>query len=89
MGLSLFFLSQGAGAVGWPVVATACRFAVTVGGGWYAGLLLRHDLGSLSGQLAHHRKSEQHLKTSNDLIGAGQSTRRALWIILRIDSSSV
>jgi putative MATE family efflux protein len=34
MGLSLFFASQGAGAVGWPVVATACRFGVVVGGGW-------------------------------------------------------
>ncbi len=34
MGLSLFFASQGSGAVGWPVVATACRFIVAVGGGW-------------------------------------------------------
>ena len=35
MGLSLYFASQGAGAVGWPVVATVARFTVAVGGSWY------------------------------------------------------
>ena len=35
IGLSLFFASQGAGAVGWPVVATAVRFSISVGGSWY------------------------------------------------------
>ncbi|NJN51940.1 MAG: MATE family efflux transporter [Gammaproteobacteria bacterium] len=32
LGLSLFFASQGAGAVGWPIVATIARFVISVGG---------------------------------------------------------
>ncbi len=32
LGLSLFFASQGAGAVAWPVIATLARFLVSVGG---------------------------------------------------------
>jgi putative MATE family efflux protein len=33
LGLSLYFASQGAGNVTWPVVATALRFVISVGGG--------------------------------------------------------
>jgi putative MATE family efflux protein len=32
LGLSLFFASQGAGAVAWPVIATVLRFIVSIGG---------------------------------------------------------
>jgi len=32
LGLSLYFASQGAGTVLWPVIATALRFAIGVGG---------------------------------------------------------
>lgn len=32
VGLSLYFASQGANAVAWPVAATVLRFAVAVGG---------------------------------------------------------
>ncbi|MEE4380459.1 MAG: MATE family efflux transporter [Pseudomonadales bacterium] len=39
VGLALYFASQGAGTVLWPVVATFLRFAVAVGGAW-AGLAL-------------------------------------------------
>ncbi|MEM9741505.1 MAG: MATE family efflux transporter [Pseudomonadota bacterium] len=33
IGLVLYFGSQGAGRVGWPIVATVLRFAIAVGGG--------------------------------------------------------
>ncbi|MFT7653701.1 MAG: putative MATE family efflux protein [Candidatus Azotimanducaceae bacterium] len=33
MGLSLFFASQGAGAMTWPLIATAMRLVVAIGGG--------------------------------------------------------
>lgn len=36
LGLSLYFASQGAGAVAWPVVFTAVRLVVTAGGGYLA-----------------------------------------------------
>ena len=32
LGLSLYFASQGAGTVTWPVIATVLRFVVCVGG---------------------------------------------------------
>jgi Na+-driven multidrug efflux pump len=36
LGLSLYFASQGAGSVGWPVLAGAVRLLITVGGGTIA-----------------------------------------------------
>jgi Na+-driven multidrug efflux pump len=36
LGVSLYFASQGAGTVFWPVVATVLRFIVGVGGAWLA-----------------------------------------------------
>jgi Na+-driven multidrug efflux pump len=35
-GLALYFASQGAGRMGWPLVAGVLRVAVAVGGGWLA-----------------------------------------------------
>eukprot|EP00439_Symbiodinium_sp_Y106_P088682 s1_g1218.t1 len=34
LGLSLYFASQGAGAMRWPIAATIVRFGFAVGGGW-------------------------------------------------------
>jgi putative MATE family efflux protein len=34
LGLSLYFASQGAGAVQWPVIATILRFVIAVGAAW-------------------------------------------------------
>jgi MATE family, multidrug efflux pump len=36
LGLSLYFASQGARAMAWPVAATILRFAISVGGAWFA-----------------------------------------------------
>jgi putative MATE family efflux protein len=36
LGLSLYFASQGAGRLGWPLVAGLIRMIVAVGGGWAA-----------------------------------------------------
>jgi Na+-driven multidrug efflux pump len=35
-GLLLYFASQGAGRVGWPVLAALLRVAIAAGGGWIA-----------------------------------------------------
>ena len=35
-GLALYFASQGAGRMGWPLVAGVLRVAVAIGGGWLA-----------------------------------------------------
>lgn len=35
-GLALYFASQGAGRVGWPLLAGLLRVAVSLGGGWFA-----------------------------------------------------
>jgi Na+-driven multidrug efflux pump len=34
LGLSLYFASQGAGRLKWPLIGSAVRFAVGIGGGW-------------------------------------------------------
>ena len=38
LGMALYFASQGAGALKWPLVANVLRVAIAVGGGW---LMLR------------------------------------------------
>jgi Na+-driven multidrug efflux pump len=43
LGLSLYFASQGAGAMTWPIVATIVRLIIAVGGGW--GLALWLNIG--------------------------------------------
>lgn len=43
LGLSLYFASQGAGAMKWPIGATILRFIFAVGGGWV--LAFSFDLG--------------------------------------------
>jgi putative MATE family efflux protein len=43
LGLSLYFASQGAGRLGWPLLAGFLRMAIAVGGGW-AGWFATHDL---------------------------------------------
>lgn len=43
LGLSLYFASQGAGTVTWPIIATLVRVAIAVGGGWLLAFWL--DLG--------------------------------------------
>jgi Na+-driven multidrug efflux pump len=48
LGLSLYFASQGAGRLGWPLLAGCVRMIVAVGGGW---IVLR-TTGSLSATFA-------------------------------------
>ena len=36
MGLALYFASQGAGRLGWPLLAAALRMVIATGGGWLA-----------------------------------------------------
>jgi Na+-driven multidrug efflux pump len=43
LGVSLYFASQGAGRLGWPLVAGLIRMSVTLGGGW----LVLHTTGSI------------------------------------------
>jgi len=43
LGLSLYFASQGAGRLAWPLFAGFLRMAIAVGGGW-AAWFLTHDL---------------------------------------------
>jgi putative MATE family efflux protein len=40
VGLALYFASQGAGRLGWPVTASVVRLVVAVGGGWLGGRVL-------------------------------------------------
>ena len=40
IGLALYFASQGAGRLGWPLTASIVRLVVAVGGGWLGGRLL-------------------------------------------------
>jgi putative MATE family efflux protein len=40
VGLALYFASQGAGRLRWPVTASVVRLAVAVGGGWLGGRVL-------------------------------------------------
>src|SRR5262249_43191227 len=34
LGLSLYFASQGAGRLGWPLIGSLVRLAIGIGGGW-------------------------------------------------------
>ena len=43
LGLALFFASQGAGSLGWPLFTGFLRMVIAVGGGWIAWLVT-HDL---------------------------------------------
>lgn len=47
VGLSLYFASQGAGRVLWPVIAVIARFVVAVGGGAVAVILLPGELNDI------------------------------------------
>ena len=40
VGLALYFASQGAGRLRWPIIASVVRLAVAVGGAWLGGLVL-------------------------------------------------
>ncbi len=48
LGLSLFFASQGAGRLFWPLVAGMARLVIAVGGGW----VVRRATGSLTAMFA-------------------------------------
>jgi putative MATE family efflux protein len=51
LGLALYFASQGAGRLLWPLLAGLVRLAISVGGGWIA-LRLTGSLGGLCAALA-------------------------------------
>ena len=40
-GLALYFASQGAGRLGWPMVAAVVRVGIAAGGGWLVGQISR------------------------------------------------
>jgi putative MATE family efflux protein len=46
LGMALYFASQGAGRLRWPLIAGLARLAIAGGGGWLA-LGLRHQLGDV------------------------------------------
>jgi Na+-driven multidrug efflux pump len=47
LGLALFFASQGAGRMSWPLVASSARVAVVAAGGWFAVHALHGTASSL------------------------------------------
>jgi Na+-driven multidrug efflux pump len=51
LGLALYFASQGAGRLAWPLLAGLVRLVIAVGGGW-AALRLGGSLGWLFAALA-------------------------------------
>lgn len=51
LGLSLYFASQGAGRLFWPLVGGSLRIAIALGGGWVA-LRLTGSLNWLFGAIA-------------------------------------
>ena len=52
VGLALYFASQGAGRLGWPVAASVVRLVVAVGGAWLAGRVLGGGLAAVFGAMA-------------------------------------
>jgi Na+-driven multidrug efflux pump len=52
LGLALYFASQGAGRLRWPVVASVIRLLVATGGGWAALALLGGGLTSVFAAMA-------------------------------------
>jgi len=48
LGLALYFASQGAGRLLWPLIASAVRLLIGIGGGW----MVLHFTGSLDGLFA-------------------------------------
>jgi Na+-driven multidrug efflux pump len=51
-GLALYFASQGAGRLTWPVTASVVRLAVAVGGGWLGGRVLGGGLTAVFAAMA-------------------------------------
>ena len=52
VGLALYFASQGAGRLTWPVTASVVRLAVAVGGGWLGGRVLGGGLTAVFAAMA-------------------------------------
>lgn len=52
VGLALYFASQGAGRLRWPVTASVVRLAVAVGGGWLGGRVLGGGLTAVFAAMA-------------------------------------
>ncbi len=52
VGLALYFASQGAGRLFWPVTASVVRLAVAVGGGWLGGRVLGGGLTAVFAAMA-------------------------------------
>jgi putative MATE family efflux protein len=52
LGLALYFASQGAGRLGWPLAAGVLRLGVAAGGGWLAGYGLGWGLPGVFGAMA-------------------------------------
>ena len=70
-GLALYFASQGAGKLLWPLIAGFARVAVAIGGGWlalHAARLARRDV---------HRESARHC--SSTVPGSRLRLRLGAW----------
>jgi putative MATE family efflux protein len=52
LGLALYFASQGAGRLGWPLAAGFLRLAVAAAGGWFAGFWLGWGLPGIFAAMA-------------------------------------
>jgi Na+-driven multidrug efflux pump len=63
LGMALYFSSQGAGRLLWPLLANLTRLTIAAGGGWLA---LRHD-----GDLSHVFLALSVALTAFGLINAG------------------
>jgi Na+-driven multidrug efflux pump len=44
-GLALYFASQGAGRVGWPMMVAVLRVIIAAGGGWFAVTIFGGSIG--------------------------------------------
>ncbi|MCA3729041.1 MAG: MATE family efflux transporter, partial [Phenylobacterium sp.] len=67
LGLALYFASQGAGAVLWPIIATLLRLVICVGG---AAMVMRSPQPSLAGVYAC---------IAAGMVAYGALTAAALW----------
>ena len=74
-GLALYFASQGAGKLLWPLLAGFARMAVAIGGGWL--VLHAHRLARLDVRRGRRWRSRSTARASRIAVWAGVWFRRA------------
>jgi len=78
--MALYFASQGAGRLLWPLLANCTRFVVSVGGGWLALQLT----GELTGVFAALAAALTAFGLMNAVSVAGAWSGRLAWPRLRL-----